>query len=327
MKIATVSHSHIALRQQLFFREAAKQGHSVLMVSPGHWFNLRTTQQEIKYPDGNWELKTCKHMGDNIYTYKLLGAKDLVEKFGPDWLYIQAEPGSLLVKEALTWNIGRRALFVWENISIKGDGPTQLQDYDLVVCGNPEAEALIKSWNPNTTLLLQVGVDTNHFQARPNVDRNISVAYIGRAAPEKGLPYLIQAWPTVHVLEYKDFKELPWRYSQVKVIVAYSQDVPWWKEQAPSYVVLEALSCGCKVVTSDTAAMKYWLEGCPGVEIITGHQQPNDTLRTERVIALKAGIQHALGSEIRSESRDWVIERFSNPVMAKKLLEVLSEQL
>jgi len=325
MRLATVSHSHIALRQQLFFREVAKQGHNVLMISPGHWSNLGTTPQEIKYLDGNWELKTCKHIGDNIYNYHLLGAEDLVEEFGPDWLYIQSEPGSLLVKEALTWNIRRRALFVWENISIKGDGPTQLQDYDLVVCGNPEAEALVRPYNPYTVLILQVGVDPDHFQARPNVDRSISVAYIGRAAPEKGLPYLIQAWPTVHILEYKDFKELPWWYSQIQVIVAYSQDVPWWREQAPNYVVLEALLCGCKAVTSDTAAMKYWLEGCPGVVIVEGHEQPDGNLRLDRVVKLREGIQRTLDIEVTEASRKWVIDNFSNPVIAKKLLEVLSE--
>ncbi|GAI61852.1 unnamed protein product [marine sediment metagenome] len=119
-----------------------------------------------------------------------------------------------------------------------------------MICGNPGAEALVKPWNPHTALMLQVGVDIDHFQARPDVSRNIEVAYIGRVTSEKGLPYLSRAWPTVKVLEWKDFKELPWWYSQIQVMVAYSQDVPWWREQAPNYVVLEALLCGCRAITS-----------------------------------------------------------------------------
>ena len=320
MRIATISHSHIALRQQLFFGEVARQGHEVLMISPGEWGDLRTKSQK----EGTWELKTCRcMMGENIYQYHLLGAKDLAEEFKPDWLYIQAEPGSSLAQEAPMWDVPRRALFTWENIKFEELARSTLGKYDVVICGNPEAEALVKPWNSHTALMLQVGVDTDHFQARPNVDRDIEVAYIGRIVPEKGLPYVQRAWPTVRVLGWRDFKELPWWYSQIQVVVAYSQDVPWWREQAPNFVVLEALSCGCKAVVSDTAAMKYWLEGCPGVEMVLGHEQPNDTLRMEQVIALKSGIQYSLESEIRDgEGRQWVIDRFSNPIVAKKLLEV-----
>ena len=247
-----------------------------------------------------------------------------MEDFEPDWLYVQAEPGSYIASTALNYWFGKKkALSTWENIKLRG-GLQDLSQYDLVICGNPEAEALVKTWNSRTVLMLQVGVDTDHFQARPNVDRNIEVAYIGRVAPEKGLPYLQRAWPTVKILEWKDFRELPWWYSQVKAIVAYSQDVPWWKEQAPNYVVLEALLCGCRAVASDTAAMRYWLEGCPGVVIVEGHEQPNDTLRMERVSWLRTGIQAALQyKEANEEGRQWAIDRFSNPVMAKKLLEIL----
>ena len=336
MKIATISHSHIALRQQLFFQEVARQGHDVLMIAPGEWGDLKALSHEIGFAGrphldsigqtyrtigGNFSLKTCRHVGDSIYTCKLLGAKELVEEFDPDWLYVQSEPGSIVAEEALGWKAKKRAIFTWENIRLRGTA--SLSKYDLVVCGNPDAEALVKPHNPNTMLLLQVGVDTDHFAQRP-VERTINVAYIGRAVSEKGLPYLSQAYPGVYVLEWKDFNELPWWYSQVKVVVAYSQDVPWWREQAPNFVVLEALSCGSKAVISDTAAMKFWLEGCLGVVLVEGHEQPDKNLRAERVIALREGIKKALDMEVGDEGRRWVVERFSNAVVAKKLLEALS---
>ena len=320
MRIATVSHSHIALRQQLFFKEVARQGHDVLMIGPGEWGQLRAKD----HTEDRFDFRTCRHMmGESIYHYHLLGAKDLVDEFDPDWLYIQAEPGSSLAQEAVLWFGKKKALFTWENIKFEGLALEALPKYDLVICGNPEAEALVKLWNPRTALMLQVGVDTDHFQARPAVDRNIDVAYIGRVAPEKGLPYLQRAWPTVKTLDWKDFKELPWWYSQIQVIVAYSQDVPWWKEQAPNYVVLEALACGCKAVVSDTAAMSYWLNLCPRVIIVRGHEQPDDTLRMERVDWLRKGIKEALELDIADFGRFRVVDKFSNPVVAKQLLEVL----
>ncbi|GAI88315.1 unnamed protein product, partial [marine sediment metagenome] len=147
------------------------------MIAPGEWGNLRTSPryaEVLHTPDvdrgprvfGRFELKTCRHIGgENIYTYHLLGAKDLAEDFKPDWLYIQAEPGSSLAQEAVKWNVPKRALFTWENIKFESSAQEVLSKYDLVVCGNPEAEALVKCWNLHTALMLQVGVDTNHFQA------------------------------------------------------------------------------------------------------------------------------------------------------------------
>jgi len=320
MRLATISHSHIALRQQLFFREIASQGHEVLMIAPGEWYDYRA----VDYKQDNFTFKTCRHIGDNVYTYNLLGAKDLVEEFAPNWLYIQAEPGSFLAHEALSWDILNRAIFTWENIDIKGDGVQQLKKYDLVICGNPAAVELVTPHNDNTALMLQVGVDTNHFQARPNVIRNIEVAYIGRPAPEKGLPYLTRAWPTVRVLEWKDFLDLPWWYSQIQVLVAYSQDTLQWREQAPNYVVLEALSCGCAVVVSDTNSMKYWLEGCPKVVVVEGHKQGDNKFHIERVPRLKEGIFKAqYRFRLCGGGRQWVIDNFSNVAVVKKLLEVL----
>jgi len=332
MRIATVSHSHVALRQQLFFREMAFQGHEVLMVAPGEWGNLGTKDQYMEYlydPDpnmgprvnGRFQLKTCRHMfGEDIYQYHLLGAKDLSDAFEPDWLYIQAEPGSTLAEEAVMWKAKKRATFTWENIALRG-GEEALKKYDLVVCGNSDAEKIMERYNPNRIITLQVGVDTDHFQARPNVERNVEVAYIGRMSPEKGLPYLAQAWPGVRIIDWTPFDRLPWMYSQVQVVVAFSQDVPHWREQAPNYVVLEALSCGCKVVTSDTAAMGFWLEGRPGVIQVKGHKQPDADLRLERIYGLRDGIQRALEVEVGNEAREWVKTRFSNRNLAHGILE------
>ena len=324
MRIATISHSHVAPRQQLFFKEVARQGHDVLMISPGQWHDYRVRDYLAQYDKGCLVFRTCRHIGqDAIYTYELLGIKEIVDDFKPDWLYIQAEAGAVQTAKALELRKCRKALFVWENIKIPTMGIPHLEQCDLVVCGNKEAENLVKPYNANTALMLQVGIDTDHFAARPGVKRDIGVAYIGRRTPEKGLPYLLQAYPTACILDYIDFIDLPWKYSQVQVLVAYSQDIPQWNEQAPNYVVLEGLACGCKAVTSDTAAMKFWLQGAPGIVMVEGHLQYDPTIKLGRVIALNKGINKALDMKIGDEGRQWVMDNFSNPVLAKKLVETL----
>ena len=322
MRIATVSHSHIAHRQQWFFQEIAKQGHDVLMIAPGQWGNLRATAHSFLSHGGaksTFDFVTCRHVfGDNLYTYRFLGAKEAIERFDPDWLYVQQEPGSVIATEAISWKAKKRAIFTWENIELRDT--EILKRYDLVVCGNPDSLELVRPHNPNVLLDLQVGIDVGHFCARPGVERSIKVAYIGRRIPEKGLPYLIRAWPTVQLLDWQDYLMLPWSYSQVDTVVAYSQDVPHWKEQAPNYIALEALSCGCKVVTSDTSAMKYWLEGCPGVVVAEGHEQRDGLLRPERISSLRESIERSTSLKVGDSGRDFVKRKFSNKGIAEELI-------
>jgi len=330
MKIATISHSHVATRQQRFFEEVARPGNEVLMVAPGEWKNLRAKdysflQTHEGKPTGSFSLRTCRHtMGEDIYQYHLLGAQAIVEEFDPDWLYIQAEPGSSLADEALMWNVKKRAIFTWENIVLRGV-VTSLKKWDVVICGNSQAVGLVTPWNNRVEQLLQVGVDTDHFCARPGVTRDIKVGYIGRMVPEKGLPYLVQAYPTVKFMENIPWLDLPWYYSQIETIVAFSQDIPYWREQAPNYVILEALACGCKGVISDTFAMKEGCEGAPGVVIVEGHKQAGKEVDLGRVIKLREGIDKALKIKVGTEGRQWVINNYSNKVIAEKLINLFNK--
>jgi len=294
------------------------------MISPGEWGNLIASNycEGLGDLNGSFFFHTCRHMGDGIYNYRFLGAKEQVDNFNPDWLYVQAEPGSIVASEAIKWKAKKRAIFTWENIGLKG-GEVDLPMYDLVVCGNPEAIELVRPFNPKTHLMLQVGLNADHLCARPDVPRDIKVAYIGRKAAEKGLPYLLQAWPTVKIMDWVNYSEIPWVYSQVDVVVAYSQDVPYWREQAPNYIVLEALLCGCKAVVSDTAASRYWLGGCPGVVETPGHKQEGPHLDLLRINCLRDDIKWLLDVDVQEFGREWVKGRFSNQVMAKELVEVL----
>lgn len=328
MKIAVLGHSMVHVRQQMFFTELARLGHDVLVLSPVRWGDQVSipegTQIVIEGKvKGSFNLLPLKVMGDNLYNYRLLDSESIISQFKPDWLYVQSEPGSVMAEVSRSFKSDKKALFTWENIKFNSKAQLVLQGYDLVVCGNPDAERLAAPYSKRTAQMLQVGIDTDHFCARPGVDRDVLVGYVGRMAPEKGLLYLNEAWPLTKYITGISYKEIPWYYSQLQVVVAYSQDVPWWREQAPNYVVIEALSCGCKAVTSDTAAMKYWLDGCPGVVVVEGCEQMIEFHHPSKSKWLKDGIIKAIEIPNKVSGREWVKERFSSPVLAKKLIEEL----
>lgn len=343
MKIAVIGHSMVAWRQQQFFKHLAFLGHDVLLVGPGEWGPLRATAVETTYREpghlggpvrGTYQYHPCRHMGEDIYSFKFLGVKEVLEGFQPDWVYFQQEPGSALVEDIfmschIWFKETKCALFTWENIALRPGSERHLQCCDLVICGNPAAEELVKPHlheKAQTHVMLQVGIDTDLFEKRPTMDRDINVGFIGRAVPEKGLPYLKDAWPTTYYAEWTPYLKLPWVMSQMKVLVAFSQDVPYWREQAPNYTVIEALSCGCNAVVSDTPAMKYWLEDCPGVTIVEGHKQQGSLLNPVRAHKLKSGISQRLMGFEENAARQYVIDRWGLDAMARELEELFARK-
>jgi len=77
---------------------------------------------------------------------------------------------------------------------------------------------------------------------------------------------------------------------------------------------VEALFCGLSVITSDSLAIVEWLKGCPGVIFVP--QKDVNALRN----AMKDG-----GKLAPPEAREWVIKRYSNKVVAGKLIKILEE--
>ena len=324
MKIAVAGHSLIHPRQQRFFLQVAELGHQVLLVMPSQWGTLRATSSDGPGDLLSRALPVLAGEGD-MYQYRLVGLEGTLQEFQPDILYVQQEmtchfTGSCIqLARDHGWTL---AAFVWENLRpLTDEGKERLKSVDLLVCGNDEAVRLhpeARFW----TVLPQVGVDMDHFQARPDVSRETSVAFAGRAVAEKGIDLLGQAWPTARLLAWTDFRWLPWLYSQAKVIVCHSLDTPQWKEQAMPYVAVEALANGCAVVASDAGAIPFWLGGgfsgrpCPGA-IITPQGD---------VAGLRQGIDAALGNweEMGQAGRVWVKQYLGSKAVAQLLVERLS---
>jgi len=330
MRLAVVSHSLVHIRQQKFMAQVAALGHELLCIAPRFWGNQYTRDYSEQTGEGSFQVRALLGEAETLvytpYSFRLRGLGELLSELKPGWVYCQQEPGSQLLAQCIELKPALRfrlACFTWENIALKPDAASQLNACELVVCGNDAAERLVKAASPApTTILPQVGVDTAHFVARPGVLRNIPVAYIGRLAPEKGLEQLRMAYPKAHFLEWQPWERLPWWYSQVQVVVCYSQDnVIQWKEQAMPYVLVEAIASGCVGVASDAGSIPFWNR------VYAGENPAVKIVSQTSITALRTAIEQWLDMDtisrnrVVSHGREWVMENLGAITIARKLIE------
>ena len=334
MKIAVLGHSMIHIRQQKFFQEVAKLGHDVLVLSPEIWHGGQVAKRAWLQgsAETHYELLPLVGMADDEKygpsDFTLIGLSEALEEFEPDWVYVQQEPSSqlldqvheIIIAESLPASL---AIFTWENMAIKNPG--SMLGADLIVCGNDTAQELVRAEKGpfRTVILPQVGVDVDHFQAR-GVIRDIDVAYIGRKEAEKGVVQLKAAWPTTRFLEWTDYLQLPWKYSQAKIVVCYSQDTDYWREQAMPYVAMEAICCGAVAIVSDAGAIPFWANSFAGLNPGLDLAPQNEPETLHRIIE-EALVEEALREYQALAGREWIEENLSSRVIAKELIDAFEK--
>lgn len=347
MRLICCGHSLIHVRQQKFFAQVADLGHDVVLFCPERWGDQRAMDYHHKTGRGSIAVKALPSVQVNLVakvergvgpvnvslldSFTLTGLLEHLENFAPDIVYVQQEPESALARQVIRFGgmsliKHKRALFTWENLLEKPTDPLVVGIFDLVLCGNDAAQERMKrAGAKNTVILPQVGVDTAHFQARTQVERTIDVAYIGRPSPEKGVAQLLQAYPLAKVLEWVPYERLPWHYSQCKVVVCFSQDVPGqWMEQAMPFVSCEAMSSGCAVVVSDAGSIPFWHGGgfcASSPAVIT----PQDDTEGLGVVLRNLLQKDRLRNELADLGRPWVEQHLSSPVIAKRLIQAFEE--
>lgn len=155
---------------------------------------------------------------------------NILRRFEPDHIHIEEDPHSLIGVE--TVSLARLAcpkatisFFIWDNLAREPRFPLNilkrvLTRYSLtytsiVVCGNTEAECLLKSvkgYLGRTAVLPQVGIDPEDYDTPPSaqvrallpvVPGEPWIGFIGRFTPEKGLRILLEA--------LVQLQHLPWR--------------------------------------------------------------------------------------------------------------------
>ncbi len=143
----------------------------------------------------------------------------ILRDFRPGWIHLEEEPHAFITAETLSLRgvfapQAMVSLFTWDNLDRPRSSPVRalkhgLRAYSLrraaaVVCGNREAEQLLRArtgYAGITAVLPQYGLDPrDHLPDRELALRQqlgladaVSVGYVGRLVPEKGIQFLFDA--------------------------------------------------------------------------------------------------------------------------------------
>lgn len=315
IRLTLVSHSLIHPRQYFFAEELRRQGQEVLEVFPLKWRSLTREGGFPVHSEGNMHLYVFGHE-----------AVREIEKFKPDWIYVQNEPNSLVSYQMLS--VARRlrcrlACFTWENLEKPNLFPFQyevIRSCDLMVCGNRGAREIMAKRGVDSEKLVvmpQVGVETSLFKPM-NSPKEFPVLFVGRMAPEKGVKLIREAYSETTFVTNVPYMELPEIYNKAEVSVQFSYSTPKWKEQC-NFVNLEAMACGLPIISSRCGSIPEYLEGS---EVCLVEERDVNGLRT--AINQLLGLSHKERENIGIKNRDFVVGRYSNRVVAEKLLEAFS---
>lgn len=179
-----------------------------------------------------------------------------------------------------------------------------------------------------------LAIDTDFFAASPRPGRKV-VGFAGRLVPEKGLDVLVAAMrelPDARLLvvgsgplagrlreagaevrENVGHADMPAAFAEMDVLAVPSLTTGNWKEQF-GRVALEALSCGVPIATSDSGELPV-LVAETGGGIATPEGDP---------ALLARAIRELLADPARgARGREVVVERYSVPAVARRLMEAL----
>lgn len=144
-----------------------------------------------------------------LHTYRLRDLGRIVARERPDLVYVEEEPGSLVLAE-FAW-LKRRygfrlVFFTWENIvqraGLPGLARLNLGACDGAIAGNREAAEVLaqRGFRGPTIVIPQLGLDPLLFRPCDASElrrscglKGLAVGYIGRLVEEKGLITLLEA--------------------------------------------------------------------------------------------------------------------------------------
>lgn len=179
------------------------------------------------------ELVVVPKVAGGTHTTYLLDPRmlrDVYSRFRPDHIHVEEDPHSMVGTETVAFArlFSPRAslsFFIWDNLArslpfprnaIKGLlARFSLSHADLVVCGNAEAERLlkgVKGYSRRTMVLPQVGLDPEDYLTPPSAAIQTEmvassgepwIGFVGRFVPEKGLILLLESLVSLQHLPWK----------------------------------------------------------------------------------------------------------------------------
>jgi glycosyltransferase involved in cell wall biosynthesis len=245
MKLLAVSTSCWSASNREFYRRLSATGHQVTIVIPSIWnFGSKTVPAEPKLPiDPHIEFLEPTNFHQRLY--RLKGLKAIIQKWKPEVIYFEGDPGSLMcaMLGGLAKKQGAKLVALsCENLSqspldvVKREGGKQflnaLIKYSLIQFSkkkidclfviNREGLAYFKKLGFKKVVKTPLGFDENFFNINDKnrvrireklgiSQNNIVIAYFGRLVYEKGLHLMIEA---LEKLELDNFNLLIDKFSR-----------------------------------------------------------------------------------------------------------------
>lgn len=298
----------------------------------------------------------------------------LLRDFRPDVIHAEEEPHAFITVETLSLG-GMFApqavvsLFTWDNLDRPRSFPVRalkhgLRAYSLrraaaVVCGNREAEQLLRArtgYAGITAVLPQYGLDpSDHLPGHEPALRQqlglsdaVSVGYVGRLVPEKGIELLLDAlaqltqhpWklllvgsgPLERAIREQWMPRFPGRIVHVPAVphgevpcylrcldifVLASYAAPNWKEQF-GLALVQAMMTGLACIGSSSGAIPEVLG--PGGLIFA--ERDSKSL-AEALKCLLASPDRR--SELSGKAREFALRNYTSQRLAARYLHVFEE--
>lgn len=302
MRVLMISKACGVGAYQRKLEEIARLGVDLTVVVPPSWRDERgETPLERAHTEGYQLVVNPIRLNGNFHLHHYPGLRRWFDP-APDIVHIDEEPYNLATWQAL--RLARRAgakslFFSWQNLQRAYPPPFSLIEWwvlrtvDHALVGTEGAAQVwrAKGYGGPLRIVPQFGVDPNLFRppTRPLAGRTLTIGYVGRLVPEKGVDILLRALGQLHgdgldnwrldiigsgperdALErlvaelglrervaftgWVSSTQMPAFYRQLDVLALPSLTRPNWQEQF-GRVLVEAMACGAIPVGSDSGAI------------------------------------------------------------------------
>ena len=368
MRALFVSHSYIPRFNREKLRIIAGHGVEVGLLAPGNWRNIgglfAGQPALVEEPSADPEIRVFSapvirpgHIASFLFVPGVVSK--VLKEFAPNIIQIEQEIYSFAAAQVSAAAKAARkkvVLFSWENLDRRVHFLQRIARWitvrklDGIISGNAAGEKLMRKWGFRGTMahIPQVGVDTSLFAPQHrDPSRRITVGFVGRLVPEKGISTLLHAAATL-VQRNFDFdmlicgagpereklareaskfgiaSRIEWHGSvphikvpdvmaRLDVLVLPSVQITTWAEQF-GLVLAQAMAMGIPVLGSDSGAI-------PEVIGRTDCIFPEGD--ADALSELLAGVLTSIHR--RAELREYGINRvhvtYSNEQIAKQTIE------
>jgi glycosyltransferase involved in cell wall biosynthesis len=309
MKLIVVSHScSVPSNQELYARVQAQTGWDLTLVVPSRWKHEYGRLRASRWPGFEGELVPLRvALAGNIpLHFYLASMRRLFRRRRPDLIYMHHEPYGVSTAQVFRAAGDTPVGFYSSQNLVKGYPPPisilEKRCFEraafAVSLSASVAEVLREKGYRGPLEVLPACIDTRRWRragAGREGDAPLTVGYIGRLSPEKGVDTLIEALARVANRDVRAviagdgpdrgrLQELASRlgldsrirwsgyvphdramdfYGEIDVSVVPSRTTPRWKEQF-GRVVIESLACEVPVVGSDSGELASLIPATAG---------------------------------------------------------------